>query len=528
MFHRTSSALAALLVMTALAATPDTAWSQAPAARSLYDQQVRYQTEIQYHIRNFVDQVETEIRAGDCQYVVSTLRRLSFYLEKGFVTHYDWETRRSFGARGPGLTDVQEEEVIRYAKARYERLIRIVKVHCPQTIAAIVSGDPCLPGAPTTGAGSTTAVARYSADDEREHEAWVRRLGRDLRGQDAYAQAGQVLIETRFIECTRVSPSIGVNQIWVPTVSAGTQFDPGLGREVPIARSDRTLTGESAGMFVKIPLPQSVPILGQSLIINGSVGWFEGLSRGEVPVGATGVAFTYLFPNPVSGSTGLFAGATGQRVAINTEGRTIDLAVASKREQPLAQAGGSQVTLHTTMGFRYRNFELEHRIVQKSLFFDDLKSRISLDQSSNFYGLQVSAGVHVEPPRAGAGFFGGADLFLVPGVLTTDATATQKSRCGPCGAASPEFNVFLQRDLSTLDFSVIMGASGHLGYRLTPNTQVSLRGLIEHMTDVPVFRVPTTPAEQPIGLDRDSAIVFKLMGALTVDLAILVPPRLVR
>jgi hypothetical protein len=117
MIQRCSATRAALLVMAVLAATADRAWSQAATARSVYDQQVRYQTEIQTHIRGFVDQVETEIRAGDCQYVVSTLRRLSFYLEKGFASHYEWETgRRWLGARGPGLTEFQEEEVIKYAR----------------------------------------------------------------------------------------------------------------------------------------------------------------------------------------------------------------------------------------------------------------------------------------------------------------------------------------------------------------------------------------------------------------------------
>jgi hypothetical protein len=204
MFRRLSSTLVTLLVIAVLAAAP-TAWSQPAAVPSLSDQ-ARYQTEIQFHIRNFVDQVETEIRAGNCEYVTSTLRRLSFYLEKGFVSHYEWETgRRSLGGRGPGLSDFQEEEVVRYARARYERIVRIAKIHCPQTVAAIVSGDPCLSDVAAPGTGSTTAVARYSAGEEREHQAWARRLGRDLRAQEAYAQNRQVLIEARFVECARRS-----------------------------------------------------------------------------------------------------------------------------------------------------------------------------------------------------------------------------------------------------------------------------------------------------------------------------------
>jgi hypothetical protein len=209
MFQRFSSTLAALLVMAVLAAAPDTAWSQAVTAPNLAGQQRTYQIEIQTHIRAFADQVEKEIRAGDCEYVASTLRRLSFYLEEGFVPHYEWETgRRWTSARGPDLTEFQQGEIVKYARYRYERLIRIAKVDCPQTIAAIVSGDPCLTDgpAPTTSSGSSTAVGRYASDDEREHEAWARRLGRDLRAREAYAQdRRQVLIEARFVECARRS-----------------------------------------------------------------------------------------------------------------------------------------------------------------------------------------------------------------------------------------------------------------------------------------------------------------------------------
>jgi hypothetical protein len=328
MFRRYSSTLAMLLAMAFLGAGSDGAWSQ---PRSLYDQQVRYQTEIQFHLRNIVDTVEQEIRAGNCEYVVSTLRRLSFYLEKGFVTHYEWETgRRWLGGRGPELTEFQEEEITRYARARYERLVRLVKVHCPQTVAAIVSSDPCGPGgsAPTAGTGSSTGVVRYSADDEREHEAWARRLRRDLRAQDTYAQDRQVLIDTRFVECARRSLSV--------TGEFGVGHFNAQPTDFFIFRNP--MTGlERRGIFT--------PDAGTTFVSGGGSVSFN-LPSGAFPFATSGTSFK-LFFHKFSGSASTFVGE------IDPRGESLGIAGTGDPNAPFPEGVllGAGVPLGTAGGF---------------------------------------------------------------------------------------------------------------------------------------------------------------------------------
>jgi hypothetical protein len=277
--------------------------------------------------------------------------------------------------------------------------------------------------------------------------------------------------------------------------------------------------------------------LGNSFFyINIAGSSFDGTGNGSVPIGGNNVAFTYLFPNPISGSTGIFAGATGQQVKISSDGRLIDVSFGLQHVTPLpgppsepgnpviltqfdAQNSGLYNTpfdLQTSAGFRYRNFNLSHTIDQQSLFFPDLNTQIGLDQSSNFFGAQFGAGLVSRPPGPEGGFVGGIHAFVAPGILSTSGTAKQFSHCGPCGVQSPEFDVSLQRGFNDSRFSVIAGGSVHLGYQFNANAGVFVKGTVEHMTDVPFFQVPTTPAEQPVFVDYGSSTNLSFVAGLRV------------
>ena len=107
---------------------------------------------------------------------------------------------------------------------------------------------------------------------------------------------------------------------------------------------------------------------------------------------------------------------------------------------------------------------------------------------------------------------------MVPGVSYTSANAHEDSHCGPCGVASPEYNVSLQRDFNDSRFSVIIGGSAHLNYQFNPNVGVFIKGTVEHMTNVPFFQVPTTPTEQPISIDYGHSTTASIMGGFTIHL----------
>ena len=314
----------------------------------------------------------------------------------------------------------------------------------------------------------------------------------------------------------------GATGVDLPQVKGGTQFDPISGTEIPIARSASTLTGGGGHFFVSIPTNQNT-LWGDYFYVNASGSQFDGSGNGSVPIGGNNVAFTYLFPNPISGSTGIFAGATGQQVQIGSDGHLIDVSFGLKDVTPLPGPPGAPGSpfiqpfdLHTTAGFRYRNFDVSHTIDQQSLFFPDLNSHIGLDQSSNFFGAQFGVGLISRPPGPQGGFVGGIHAFVAPGVLSTSLTANQVSHCGPCGIASPEFDVSLQRGFNDSRFSVIVGGSVHLGYQFSPNVGVFVKGTVEHMTDVPFFQVPTTPAEQPIFVDHGTVTNASAMAGFRV------------
>ena len=322
------------------------------------------------------------------------------------------------------------------------------------------------------------------------------------------------------VDLRQVGMLVGGGATWVdiPQVKGGTQFDPIAGREIPIARSANTLTGAGGHFFATIPTNQNT-LWGDYFYINASGSGFDGKGSGSVPIGGNNVAFTYLFPNPSSGSTGIFAGATGQQVHISSDGHLIDVSLGLKGVTPLPGPPGppgnsffQQFDLHTTAGFRYRNFDLSHTIDQQSLFFPDLHSQIGLDQSSNFFGAQFGVGLLSRPPRPQGGFVGGIHAFVAPGVLSTSATANQFSHCGPCGIASPEYDVSLQRGFNDSRFSVIVGGTVHLGYQFNASTGMFVKGTVEHMTDVPFFQVPTTPVEQPIFIDYGASTNASVMA----------------
>jgi len=310
----------------------------------------------------------------------------------------------------------------------------------------------------------------------------------------------------------------GATWVDVPRVKGGTQFDPISATEIPVAYSANVLTGGGGKLFATIPTNGNT-LWGDYFFINASGSAFDGSGSGFVPIGGAVVAFTYLYPNPISSSTGIFAGASGQQVRIRSAGHLIDVSLGLKGVTPLpGPLGGPSVQpldLHTTAGFRYRNFDQSHTIDQQSLFFPDLHSQIGLDQSSNFFGAQFGVGLLSRPPGPQGGFVGGIHAFVALGLLSTSATAKQFSHCGPCGIAGPEYNVSLQRGFDDSRFAVIVGGSVHLGYQFGGGTGLFVKGTVEHMTNVPFFQVPTTPTEQPISIDHGTSTNASVMAGFT-------------
>ena len=352
----------------------------------------------------------------------------------------------------------------------------------------------------------------------RQRLASLRRLDCPPKGQAVTAASG---VEIRTVDWSdfwgvvtgkAVTISVGGGPGFVDQsrVTAGTKV-LAPGDEGPTAKSDGTLTGQSANVLLQAPVG---PNLRAFLGFNGS--WFDGSSGGETDGDA---ANTYIDRNPVNDSTGVgFPG--GQVAAINSEGRIIDVTAGVSGTifnfggpPPLHTPGVMElagdivipapggVAVVASAGFRYRNLSQLHSSFSEALLFidDPITAQTNLDLESNFFGGQVGAGVILRAPNPDSGLFGGVFGTAAFGGTETDATALGKYRCVACGAASPEFDFALKRNFDESNFSAIYGGEAFLGVS-TGNVEFRVFVTVEHMTNVPAFSPLFTPAQQPIHL----------------------------
>jgi hypothetical protein len=311
--------------------------------------------------------------------------------------------------------------------------------------------------------------------------------------------------------------AIGGSWTQIPQVSGGTRFS-GAGTETSIVDSRRSIPGVSGALGLDIPAPRDRAFFNfDYFTMVASFNGFSDSVRGTVPVG-TSSAFTYIVPNPASGSTGLGPTVTGQSVTIATKGQFWDLALGTTTRVPAGPIFASPTGSFWTYGFgvRYRNMNVDHNIVQQSATVADLNVGIDLNIRSHFIGPNLAVGFEAVQPLP-SGVFGGASAYLSPGALITDASARQISRCGPCGAASPEFNLVLQRDFADTSFALMTGVNALVGYRFNPNFRVQGEASYQYLSQQKSLAVPTSPLRQPIALTSNHSDTFSVGGRLVFD-----------
>lgn len=311
--------------------------------------------------------------------------------------------------------------------------------------------------------------------------------------------------------------AIGGSWTTIPVVTAGTRFVGG--GESSIIESRRTIPGVTAALGVAVPV-EFADYFGFMAGFNG----FDDTVRGAVPVGSPS-AFTYIFPNPASGSTGIGPTATGQSVTLSTRGQFWDLGAGPTFRVPAGSVFASQAGTFLTygVGLRYRYMEVDHTIIQQSTTFADLNQTINLSLRSHFIGPNFALGFEAVQPLP-SGIFGGASAFVSPGALITDASARQASRCGPCGGGSPEFDLVLQRGFNDSSFAVMAGLNGYIGYRINPSFRIQADASYQYLSQLKSFAVPNTPAQQPVSLASDTSSILSVGGRLVFDFKPPPPP----
>lgn len=305
------------------------------------------------------------------------------------------------------------------------------------------------------------------------------------------------------------SASGGASQLRVSSISGGTQF---VGTEVAIVDSDGTLTGGFGQASLNIPiqnLPLFVGLPVDTFTISGRFEQVSGSSSGFVPSAGNPVAFTNLFPNPATGSTGILLGAIGQNVVIDTEVDHFDFYAGFSRG--LLTAGGPALladaplvnNIVVGLGLRGGVRRREDNILQSTVLFSDfLRQQINVDVQTVFVGPQISAGVG-RAPAGGSGVFWSVNGYLAPTVTFTDARFSQSTLCTLCPLAGDR-DYRLNSDISDTGFSLIAGGGFSVGFRFSPGTSLAAYASYEYVGQVGTGFVPITPSQQPPRIENDS------------------------
>jgi hypothetical protein len=243
------------------------------------------------------------------------------------------------------------------------------------------------------------------------------------------------------------------------------------------------------------------------LAVRGGSLW--GDASAAVPVGGANVAYTYLFANPATNTTGVFAGATGQSVRIRTNGEFIWLNPYLAWRMQLDAAMG----LSAKFGFGpiYEYSDIGHHIDQQSLVFADVSSRTHIRNDNHFIGAAFRGGLRWGDGNVSASLSG----YVAPGVNIFDGRVTQWNTCGPCPNPGDR-NFSLSRSFSDTRFAVQTGLNLNLGFRLSQSVRVNVGGYHNFTSESGFIRVPTTPSEQPVRRDFDSSHHYGFLAGLVV------------
>jgi hypothetical protein len=311
---------------------------------------------------------------------------------------------------------------------------------------------------------------------------------------------------------------------WTPQVPGGTIFtrfgDPTSA--MPLAWSGSTLSGGGVRIDAKIPLGDPFGTR-RDWIFTPRVhyGYAEAHASGAVaprgPAGSTTTVgpFTgrsYLSPAP-DGTTGLFYGATGQAVDIDSHTHQfgLDLLFATRLLQ--GQMHGWQYSVFAGGGLSYRFDWISHAIDERNLSFDGVWSRTELKTDDHFFSARFAGGVKVENGR----WHGSLAAYVAPGVMVSSASARQWNACSICSPPNDSFMVTHERTKS--GFGVRTGVEATVSYRLTRSIRIGAFAQFDYSSRQSVWRNPVKPQLGPPHLGVDDAMT----AAFGVRIGIFIP-----
>ncbi len=302
----------------------------------------------------------------------------------------------------------------------------------------------------------------------------------------------------------------GGNVSWAPRVSGGTII-PQLGvagTELPLVWGPRTLTGASFSMDAKIPL--SITPLDREWTFMPRIlyGYADGSASGMIAPGGVFTGRTYLLPNPATGTTGVFYGATGQAIDIESHTHQFGADLVVGTNVFSGQTSGWRYSLFAGGGFSYRFDWTGNTIDERNLSFDNIWSRTEFTNDDHFFGARLAAGAKLDNGR----WHGSLTAHLTPGIVVSNASARQWNVCALCPPAEQSF--MLEHQRTKTGFGVRTGLGATVDYDLTRSFRIGASVQFDYISRQSVWRNPVTPGKGPphLGVSDAALIRFAIRG----------------
>ena len=225
----------------------------------------------------------------------------------------------------------------------------------------------------------------------------------------------------------------------------------------------------------------------------------NGNASASEPIGGTNVANTYITPNPIGGSTGIWLGASGMDATSKSDFWRRDYIASMK----MARLFGNYM-VSPGIRIKYGDHEQEHDIRLRSPSFtaDQFSSDLEydVDEDRTGAGLTLDAGYKVNNFLSVSGGVG-ADVVY----RDADLTAKQHNRCGACGALSPERDIRLRVTDDESSWTFDADAHAELNLQFSKNFRMGLGIAYEYQNDIAEVDSRDNPADAAPNLDRDSS-----------------------
>jgi hypothetical protein len=319
----------------------------------------------------------------------------------------------------------------------------------------------------------------------------------------------------------------------LPRIGGGTYFNPALSTEVALGLSRKAVVGWGFGMdlswwsdeelwaamdslesmaagsygstgMVAPSIEGSLDALYEEDDLRDEESWgpatkhgfslhfsqqfLDGHSYAMEPFGGNNVASTYFRPDPVSLSTGVFLGASGEDVMIHTDFRDYKLRTGFDALRGSLDSGYIKSSLRATL--RYMSQDHSVDVTSPSFTPSQFSSRANYDTDE--YRFTVGYGLlrnYLVTDKLSMTVGGGFDL----GYRRAKLKAMQDNRCSLCGGSQTSLQFTEKRTDSGVAFDLDLNVGAY--YKVAANTQLGVTLQAAYSPDIAKIETKDNPNE---------------------------------